>query len=393
MLLLDNPVQHYAWGLRDGLSRLLGTPPSGEPEAELWVGTHPRATSVVAAGPLAGRSLAEVVSLDPMRWLGTDRAEPGAALPFLLKVLAIGEPLSLQAHPSAQQASVGFAREETRGVAPDAPDRTYRDRSAKPEVLVALAETFALCGFREPGEVADLLQPLGDPVAPMLALLRVSDDPLRDAMSWLLQAPPPLRDGVAKAAAAASAGRAPDPTDPWAWVADLAARYPGDPTAVAPLLLELVHLVPGQAVHLPAGNLHAYLLGAGIEVMAASDNVLRGGLTPKHVDVDELLHVLRFEPGTPPPPRQRVVGAVRCYDAGEEAFGLAAIVPEVGGAWIRTAAPSILLPIGDTATIAAGGEHFEVGGGRAVLVEPGVDVLVRGRRPVWWATTGAGLPS
>jgi mannose-6-phosphate isomerase len=396
MLLLDNPVQRYAWGRHDGLSQALGTAPSGGPEAELWVGTHPRGSSVVAAGPLAGRSLAEVVAVDPERWLGPVRAARGErGLPFLLKILAIGEPLSLQAHPTEAQARVGFAREESTGVPIDAPERTYRDRSAKPEVLVALEEVVALCGFRAPRAAATLVRELGDAASPLAMLLEVSDDPLEDGLAWLLQLDAATAAQVVAAAVVASAS-APTtddaPDDPWAWVRSLAARHPGDPTCVAPLLLEIVHLDAWDAVHLPAGNLHAYLRGLGIEIMASSDNVLRGGLTPKHIDVPELLHVLRFEPGVPPPPLRRQQGDLVTYEAGEAAFALAAIAPGIDARWIRVTEPSLLLPIRQPATIAAEGERLEVARGQAVLVEPDTEVLVRSGAPVWWATTGVGLP-
>lgn len=391
MLLLDNPIQRYAWGRTNGLATLLGVAPSGGPEAELWVGTHPRGSSIVAAGPLAGLPLAQVVSADPVRWLGPRLADEGArALPFLLKVLAIGEPLSLQAHPSEAQARTGFAREESAGVPVDAEHRSYRDRSAKPEVLVAIDETHALCGFRDPWLAAEQLDRLGDAIAPMTGLLRVSDDPLQDAVAWLLQLDARGRAEVAAAAARAAASAGEDPMDPWAWVRALGVRYPDDPTVIAPLLLELVQLEDGDAIHLPAGNLHAYLHGSGIEIMAASDNVLRGGLTPKHIDVAELLHVLRFEAGVPPRPRIREDADRALYDANEAAFALTRLQPGLDGAWVSVVEPSILLPVGGPASVAAGGEHLEVGAGQAALLAPGARALVRADVPVWWATTGVG---
>ena len=336
MLLLDNPIQPYAWGRSDGIAELVGTAPTGGPEAELWVGTHPRGPSLVAEGEHRGRSLAEVVAGDPARWLGPALAAEGlTALPYLLKVLAIGEPLSLQAHPSAEQAAAGFAREDAAGIDVDAPERSYRDTSAKPEVLVSLVTSAALCGFRPPGEAAALVREVGaaelEPLARCLDGAAVGQA-LHDALAWLLQLREPQRSAVAVAAAVAAADRtsgemAPGPGDPWAWVAELAQQHPGDPGCLAPLLLQIVELAAGQAVHLPAGNLHAYLSGGGVEIMAASDNVLRGGLTPKHIDVDELLHVLRFEPGVPAAPRRSERGALTTYDAGEHAFALACITP------------------------------------------------------------------
>jgi len=398
MLLLDNVVQAYGWGARNGLARLLATAPTDEPEAELWVGTHPRGPSVVAAGPHRGQTLAEVIAADPATWLGQEAASKGCeALPYLLKVLAIGRPLSLQAHPNVKQALGGFEREDATGVPLDADRRSYRDTSDKPELLVALEETYVLCGFRQAEDAARRVRLLGDPIRPLLGLLEVSTEPMRDAISWLLHLSTGDAVRVAQAAdqVAVAQTRAdhPDPDDPWSWVRALTMLHPDDATCIAPLLLELVHLDVGDAVHLPAGNLHAYLRGAGVEVMASSDNVLRGGLTDKHVDVGELLHVVRFDPGTPPAPQQRRVGAVRCYLAGEHSFALAAIEPSPTTTWLRITAPSLFLPVGGGAIIASESERLEVAGGQAVALAPGQEVLVRSDVTVWWATTGDGLPS
>ena len=381
MLLLRNVVQPYNWGPVDGLARLLGSEPTGEHEAELWVGTHERGPSTVVAGDpgAEGRTLAEVVG----------------DLPFLLKVLAIGRVLSLQAHPSTEQAASGFAREEEAGLPIDAPDRNYRDAGAKPEVLVALEPTWVLCGFRPADEAADLLHALGVPeLGPLVDKLRGRGaDTLLDALGWLLRLGAEDRDVVARAASAAAgcvdaAWRA----DPRAWAALLARQHPGDPMCVAPLLLELLELAPGDAVHLPAGNLHAYLEGAGVELMSTSDNVLRGGLTSKHVDVDELLHVLRPEVGLPPPPARRVDGALTIYDCGEPSFGLVRV--ELGDEPVELAPVrgSLLLPVGGEADLAGPSGGLTVGHGDAVYASAGEAIAASGRGSLWWATTGDGLP-
>ncbi|MGN6693023.1 MAG: mannose-6-phosphate isomerase, class I [Aquihabitans sp.] len=398
MLLLENPIRAYAWGAPDGLAGLVGTTPSGGPEAELWVGTHPGAPSVVAAGEHQGRTLAEVIAEDPARWLGSDLAAAGhTALPFLLKVLSIGQPLSLQAHPSPDQAEQGFAREESAGVAIDAAERNYKDASPKPEALIALTPTWALCGFRPPIEAANLLAGLGvaafDPLVEALA--SGGDDGLRTVLGWLLRLDGSDRRSVADAVAGAVAGlRGDDLTDPRSWVLRLVRAFPGDPTAVAPLLLNVVHLEPGDAVHLPAGNLHAYLDGAGVEIMAASDNVLRGGLTPKHVDVDELLSVLRFEPGVPAAPvTTDLGGGVITYDAGEDAFALSLVDPAGGTAHVVATAPSLLLATGGPVTLTGPDGSITVDHGDAAFLPPSsAPVAVSGSGRAWWATTGAGLP-
>lgn len=397
MLLLENPIRAYAWGAPNGLADLLGTPPSGGPEAELWVGTHPAAPSVVRGGEHDGRTLAEVIAVDPARWLGVDLAAAGhTALPFLLKVLAIGKPLSLQAHPSPDQARDGFAREQAAGLAVDDPARNYRDDGPKPEALVALTGTWALCGFRHPVEAADLLAGLGlAELAPLVdALASGGDDGLRSALGWLLRlegrARTELADAIARAVATV---RRADPHDPRTWVRRLVADFPGDPTAVAPLLLNVVHLEPGEAVHLPAGNLHAYLDGAGIEVMAASDNVLRGGLTPKHVDVDELLSVLRFEPGVPAPPAARRAGRCTTYDAGEDAFALAVIAPGQDPLGLVPVGPTLALAVDGPVTVSGPGTAVELDYGRAAFLSPSDGrVSISGPGHLWWATTGVGLP-
>jgi mannose-6-phosphate isomerase len=396
MLLLENTIRDYAWGEADGIAAIVGSDPTGRPEAELWIGTHPGAPSYVVDDP-DGRTLAEVIASDPSRWLGEELAEQGhTALPFLLKVLAIGRPLSLQAHPSPEQAREGFAREEAAGVPLDAAERNYKDDGPKPEALVALTSTWALCGFRAPIEAANLLAGLALPgLDPLIeALASGGGDGLRTVLGWLLRLEGAARADVAGAVAAAVANvRGEDLEDPRTWVQRLLRAFPGDPTAVAPLLLNVVRLDPGEAVHLPAGNLHAYLSGAGIEIMAASDNVLRGGLTPKHIDVDELLGVLRFEPGVPAEPASRSRGGVTTYDAGEDAFALALVDPAAGEVAIEPTAPSLLLATDGAITVTGPAGSVELTGGRAAYVPPGSGpCTVAGTGRLWWATTGAGLP-
>lgn len=375
MLLLDNPIQTYAWGRRNGIAEAVGTAPTGGPEAELWVGTHPSAPSTVAEGPDAGRSLGEVI---------------GFELPFLLKVLAIAEPLSLQAHPSASQAAAGFAREEAEGVAIDAPERTYRDANAKPEALVALTETHAMCGFRTPDDVLALVASAASPALDGLAAALKAES-LAGGLRWMLDLTGDERADVASAAVRASLGHGGSPSSPWYWVADLATHHPGDPGCLAPLLLEVVRLEPGAAVHLSAGNLHAYLRGSGVEIMAASDNVLRGGLTPKHVDIPELLRIVRFEPGVPPAPVRREVDGVTRYDAGEAAFALACVAAGPPATTVSLLEPAVLLAPGGDLRVDQGDVWVEAAPGQAIYAEPGAALRITSAVDTWVGTSGTGL--
>ena len=285
---LTGAIRPYAWGSRTVIAELQGRPaPTEGPEAELWLGAHPGDPSTVT-GPAGPVSLATLIADDPKGQLGDEvAAEFGSRLPFLLKVLAAETPLSLQAHPDAAYAQVAFARQEADPSAP----KNYTDAYHKPEMLVALTPFEALCGFRSPEVSAAAIEAFGLPsLAPVIAVLRAGD--LRTAVHDLLTWPQADRKPLVEAVIVAARST---PSPDAALAADLASHYPGDPGVLVALLLNHVRLAPGEAIWMPAGNLHAYLRGAGIELMAASDNVLRGGLTPKRVDVDELLNVLVFE--------------------------------------------------------------------------------------------------
>jgi mannose-6-phosphate isomerase len=312
MHLLSNTIRDYAWGSTTAIAALLGREASGRPEAELWIGAHPDAPSRPLDDP-DGSSLAELIEADPVGTLGTASIEAfGARLPFLLKVLAADSPLSLQVHPRLDQAKAGFAAEEAAGVARTAPHRNYKDDNHKPEMVFALTPFDALTGFRAPAESAALFERLtallagseaAEVTEQVAELLRTPDEAeaLSAAFARLINGGPDVRACVdAAAAAIAAAGHAARGDAALATVADLAAAYPSDPGVLLSLMLNRVSLAPGEALYLPAGNVHAYLRGLGIEVMAASDNVLRGGLTPKHVDIPELLRTVVFEaPGVP----------------------------------------------------------------------------------------------
>jgi mannose-6-phosphate isomerase len=279
--------------------------PTPHPEAELWLGAHP-ADPAFVEGPAGERSLLDLIGSDPEGELGTAvRSRFGDTLPFLVKVLAADEPLSLQAHPSAAQAVEGFERENRAGIPLSSPVRNYRDPSHKPELIVALEPFEALAGFRPVARTVELMRALAvSDLCPYVALLQDQSDAdgLRALFTTWITAPQPDLDALVPAVIDAAIGYVCSGASEFAaearTVLELGERYPGDAGVLASLLLNRVHLDAGQAIYLPAGNLHAYLRGVGVEVMANSDNVLRGGLTPKHVDVAELLRVLDFTPAS-----------------------------------------------------------------------------------------------
>ncbi len=304
MYLLRGAVRTYAWGSRTAIADFTGRPtPTPHPEAELWFGAHPGdpAWLETEAGE---RSLLDAVIADPEGQLGVAVCERfGDNLPFLVKVLAADEPLSLQAHPSARQAAEGFEREERLGIGITSPTRNYRDRSHKPELLVALDQFEALAGFREVARTVELMKALAvSDLDPFVHLLsgQSDEDGLRALFTTWITAPQPdlavLVPAVIDGAINYIRSGATEFTGEVKDVLELGERYPGDAGVLAALLLNRISLRTGEAIFLPAGNLHTYLRGMGVEVMANSDNVLRGGLTPKHVDVPELLRVLDFRP-------------------------------------------------------------------------------------------------
>lgn len=295
---LSNTVRPYAWGSTTAIPDLLGVAPTGEPQAEMWMGAHPGAPSRVTRST-TGQPLSDVIDADPVRELGSAAVEKfGPRLPFLLKILAAGAPLSLQVHPNLAQAKEGYAAEVSAGVPIDAPHRNYKDTNHKPELICALTPFDGLCGFRVPVEAADLLAGLEvDSLKPYVDLLHAHPEEaaLREVLTAVLSADPAeMAATVTEAAAAAEhLGGA------YAPYAAIAHHFPGDPGVIAAMLLNYVQLQPGEAMFLGAGVPHAYLGGLGVEIMANSDNVLRCGLTPKHVDVPELLRIVRFEATEP----------------------------------------------------------------------------------------------
>lgn len=382
---LTNTIRPYAWGSTTAIAELIGVEPTGEPQAEMWMGAHPGAPSRTGRGPLD-----EVIDEDPGRELGRAAvARFGPRLPFLLKLLAAGAPLSLQVHPDLEQAREGYEDEESRGVPIDAPNRNYKDANHKPELICALTEFDGLCGFRDPVAAADLLAGLGvDSLKPYVDLLHAKPEEgaLREVLTAVLTADPEeMAATVADATAAAERlGGA------YAPYAGLAHHYPGDPGVIAAMLLNHVRLQPGEALFLGAGVPHAYLDGLGVEIMANSDNVLRCGLTPKHVDVPELLRIVRFEATDPAVlrPEASPTGE-EVYDTPIDEFRLSRFVLPEGAAAshdLTAATPQILLCVAGSVRV---GDAGELTPGQSVFVPAEEKAEVSGVGTLFRATVVA----
>ena len=388
---LSNVVQPYAWGSKLALAELRGDAgPSAGPEAELWMGAHPLAPSRVAA---TGESLLDRIASLPEQHLGRAVAEQyGGKLPFLLKVLAAATPLSLQAHPSLVQAAEGFAADEAAGIALDAPHRNYKDRNHKPELLCALGDFWALCGFRTVSQTLALFDELAVPALSFhLATLRQAPDAggLKQLFSSLMQAPASERRALAEATAQACrarAGQASRFADEYSLGARLAELYPGDVGVVSALLLNLLCLKAGEAIYLPAGNLHAYLGGTGVEIMASSDNVLRGGLTPKHVNVPELLRVLDFEPLSVAPLAAKQLGREHVYETPAREFRLSYFDLDEAPLELEIAGPEIWLVTSGSAKLTSGDAALELGRGRSAFVSPPAGLRIAGTGRIFRAS-------
>ncbi|MBS1673562.1 MAG: mannose-6-phosphate isomerase, class I [Actinobacteria bacterium] len=376
---VENTPRDYAWGRVDGVAGVLGTAGSGGPEAELWLGAHPGSPSRTAAG-------------EPWPTLLDWERASGATLPFLLKVLVSAGPLSLQAHPTPAQAAAGFADENARGIPLDAAHRNYKDPFAKPELIVALEDGFeALCGFRPVAEIVadvDALAGSGgaataDALAPWRERLSGSEG-LRTGFSWLLDGGAPVDAAVAALVDAAAEDAR------FELVTRLAAAYPGDPGIAVALMLRHVVLAAGESLWLPAGNIHAYLRGAGVELMGPSDNVLRGGLTPKHVDTVELERVLTFTASdddhlVPVTLAEHVRSyRPRIHASGADVpFELLAVD---GDATVSLAGASIALTTDGSFALVGADAEAAVPRGTAVFVTRAAEIAVTGSGRLWIAT-------
>jgi mannose-6-phosphate isomerase len=385
---LSNGVRFYPWGSRTVIPDLLGEAvPVDRPYAELWVGAHPDEPSVLSDG----RPLDKAIEQHPDALLGAAvRERFGARLPFLMKVLAAEQPLSLQAHPTTEQAQAGFAAEEAAGVPHDDATRTFKDPFHKPELLLALTTFEALCGFRPVEESLHCLAKLQVPVLkPTIAALARGG--LRAAIPQLLALSGKRRtelvEAVAEAASRFVAAHDPEFINTYRWAASLAQTYPGDPGVVISLMCNHLKLAPGEAVFLPAGNLHAYLCGAGIEVMASSDNVLRGGLTRKHVDLAALIEVLDFTDGRVPILHPVLGPGGLRYPVPVEDFDLTRCQLDGQSGSLATGGPQVLLCTEGTAVLTSADGELVLEKGSSAFVPAGAPLTARGPAVLYRATT------
>ncbi|MEV1045396.1 mannose-6-phosphate isomerase, class I [Streptomyces sp. NPDC049916] len=389
---LSNTVRPYAWGSTTAIPTLLGREPTGEPQAEMWMGAHPGAPSRISRTTANAPGdkelpLTEVIAADPEGELGAATvARFGPRLPFLLKLLAAGAPLSLQVHPNLDQARDGYADEEARGIPIDAPHRTYKDANHKPELICALTPFDGLCGFRRPAEAADAMDALGvDSLKPYVDLLRAQPEEaaLREVLTAILGADPAEMAGTVERAAAAveRLGGA------YAPYARIAHHFPGDPGVLAAMLLNYVQLQPGEALFLGAGVPHAYLDGLGVEIMANSDNVLRCGLTPKHIDVPELLRIVRFEATDPGVLRPEAApSGEELYETPVDEFALSryTLAAGAGPTELTAPTPQILLCTGGAVQVG----ELSLNPGESVFVPAGEPVEASGAGTLFRATVG-----
>jgi mannose-6-phosphate isomerase len=358
MLKVRGDVQHYAWGDGATIPQLLGQPADDQPWAELWLGTHPLLPSRVRTSS----------GVRPLR-------EVSGRLPFLLKVLASSQPLSLQTHPDEDQAEAGFAREERSGLPLDHPTRIYRDKDAKPEILCAMTTFEALAGFRLPQESFEMLMAIGGAAGDLAAQLQ------RDGLGATVRHLLANRPDIATALGDACRQHEGRDVEHARWISKLATKYPNDPAVAVAALMNFVVLRPGEALYLKPGGLHSYLRGAGVELMRSSDNVIRAGFTPKPIYPDELLATLDLSAG--PPPRaeaQLTAPGLYSYDTPGSGFQLWRIELEGQITLSASYGPELLLCVnGDAGSLAKG---------EACFVKAGETYSLAGKATIYRATNG-----
>jgi mannose-6-phosphate isomerase len=421
---LRNKARHYDWGSPVDIPRLLGittngTPPtSGEPWAELWLGSRSGFSSIAVLDS-GETSLEDLIAREPRRFLGEETARRYGTLPFLLKLLSAEKPLSIQAHPTQEQAREGFERENQAGLPLDSPRRNYKDSNHKPEIICALTPFTGLCGFRGVDEIRDLLAVFLEPAPPVLcegfvpltrALINcnpaiggtATGEPpavaLHDFLAGLFDLSQEVREALTEYILGCEHGCGASHSDGASYndamelMRDLARLYPGDPAVIAPLYLNVFRLEPGEAVFLEAGVLHAYIHGFGVELMTDSDNVLRGGLTPKHIDAPELMKILVFKPFKP----HVITPNDGCfnYPAPCDEFSLTRICDPADICLLSPGGPSICIVTEGELIIAAEDMETVVKQGESLFIPPVISnespLSLKGSFTLFIASTGRG---
>ena len=372
---LEPARQQYAWGSTAAIPALLGVADDGAPWAEAWYGSHPAGPARVAGGDV----LSTLIEAEPERLLGEDIIwRFGRRLPFLLKLIAPEQPLSLQVHPSQAQAAEGYALEEEAGIALDHPARNYKDTNHKPEMVLALTRFQAVAGFRAPRRAVEVLAGLDSVLARrMRRTLRLNPTRygIRQVFSDVVSAatrpsPEEIDELVAEISVRFEAGMSPSLRVD-SNVLKMAGTFAGDPGIAAALLLNPVTLQPGEALFVPAGSVHAYISGLGVEVMASSDNVLRAGLTPKHIDVPEMLACVDYVAAPPVRPAPEYLSrATRAYYAPVDDFELmvTTVVAADGRLPVPGRGPRILLAVEGAMTLVTQADSQTLAQGEAVFI-------------------------
>ncbi|WP_130864812.1 mannose-6-phosphate isomerase, class I [Acidipropionibacterium timonense] len=392
---LAGSIRTYSWGSLDAIPAILGTEPTGDPQAEYWLGAHPLAPSTLADGT----SLGARIDARPEELGAGSRQTFGDRLPFLLKILAAERPLSLQAHPDADAAAAGFEAENRRGLALDDPIRTFRDGWPKPELFVALGDVDVLCGFRDPlvsrslFDALDLRVSLDAVLGPLTerhgsaGLAEVFLDCLTggaERQAWVEEVVSAAVNHVSEPGEFGDFART---------AVELDEQHPGDPSIMAALLLNRIRLRAGDGLRVSPGVLHAYLHGTGVEIMANSDNVVRGGITDKHIDVESLVSIVTFdtEPPTILHPIDEGAGLWR-YPTPDAQYRLWRLDLSVAAPAMLPSSDlaRILLVTGGYAVCSGSAGTEEIVHGQAVWIPAGEQVQVHGNCDGFLATAGLG---
>ncbi len=385
---LDNPIQNYAWGSHTVLAQMRGVPaPTKQPEAEVWVGAHPSAPSVAE---YAGDSTAlnVLVENNPETFLGKNRTCD--TFPYLFKILAIDAPLSIQVHPTDEQAQAGFADENARGIALDAPHRNYKDQFSKPETVIAVSPVKILTGVRDDAQLQELaeafdaewlktLLPVKDAKSLLTSILRMDQGAADEAMTGLIRAATDITQGQGASELVQQAAEL---------VQLVSLKHPGDQGLLVAFVMNFLELAPGESAFTPDGQVHAYVEGTAIEVMNPSDNVMRAGLTPKHIDTEELIKVLATHQDAPEiKPANPLNENIGVYSMWDERLSVTRICVDDHPVNYTFEGTSTLLSVGGSVIVTAESEHFEITGTESIMhIGEPISTQISGRGELYIAT-------